>query len=153
MYGGQLQQSFPSDQRVVAAASNAFSATNFQLVGKSPTPIFRYSDIPAIVPRDIASRSALRSAGDEDRQEGSREAPLPEGGIRFAIHPVTGLLLTTQTQPSSRDSSGPASPGHKPQRVDKFIVKVTNPTIVCLTVCLIARRFQSCWCHEELSSL
>lgn len=72
----------------------------------------------------IFSESDIHCTGADDRQD-SRGAPLPEGGIRFAIHPVSGLLLTTETQPSSKEASSAPSPGHKSQRVDRFIMKVS----------------------------
>lgn len=52
--------------------------------------------------------------------------PLPEGGVRFAIHPVSGLLTTSQTHVSARDTSAASLASHRPQRVDKFIIKVTT---------------------------
>ncbi len=50
--------------------------------------------------------------------------PLTEGGVRYTIHPVTGHLITTEVQPPAKDVSVSGAHAHKPQREDKFIIKV-----------------------------
>ena len=72
------------------------------------------------------AQMCFASAGvDNDSQ--AIGMPLPEGGIRFAIHPVSGLLTTSQSHVSARDTSAASWASHRPQRVDKFIIKVTTP--------------------------
>ena len=51
--------------------------------------------------------------------------PLTEGGVRYTIHPVTGHLITTEVQPPAKDVSVSGVHAHKPQREDKFIIKVS----------------------------
>lgn len=82
----------------------------------------------------IFSESDVHCACEDDSHRG---APLPEGGIRFAIHPVSGLLLTTENQPSSEEASSAPPPGHKPQRVDRFIIKVSARAVLASVVCFV----------------
>jgi hypothetical protein len=62
--------------------------------------------------------------------------PLTEGGVRYTIHPVTGHLITTEVQTPAKDASVSGVYAHKPQREDKFIIKVRLCLSVCLSVCL-----------------
>ncbi len=52
-----------------------------------------------------------------------RESPLPESGVRFAIHPATGQLIMRETAPADSEPFG-ASVGRKPSRHDTFLLKV-----------------------------
>ena len=52
-----------------------------------------------------------------------RESPLPESGVRFAIHPATGQLIMRETAPADCEPFG-ASVGRRPPRHDMFILKV-----------------------------
>ena len=53
-----------------------------------------------------------------------RGVPLPEGGLRYAIHPVTGQLVTSETQPVSLDMLPTAA--HKAHREDRTIIKACH---------------------------
>lgn len=60
-----------------------------------------------------------------------RGAPLTEGGIRYTIHPVTGVLITTEVQPPSREhSSIQGLAGPRQRREDKLIIKVSLQYVI-----------------------
>lgn len=66
-----------------------------------------------------ASISACAGVAGSGQYE-SWGVPLTEGGLRYAIHPVTGQLLTSEAQPVRQDMPTAA---HKAHREDRTIIK------------------------------